>query len=302
ATRGLRFSKVISFGNALDLNEADFLEYFAADPETELVAVYLEGVQKGPRMFHALRSLAQRKPVVLLKGGATEAGSRAAASHTGSLAGAARVWQALARQSNAIAVDSIEEVCDQLVALQALPHGLSGNRAAIIGSGGGTSVLAADACAREGIDVPALPGDVQERLLEFTPLAGNSVRNPLDTFAITERDNFVRTVRIVGEAENIDFILLHTHAGWGFRQMTPGEALEQTIAGILASREATTKPVLVVLREPMSAEQAEPWMQLRTRCSAEGVPVFNGIERAARALSRVVEWHEQRGELASQAG
>ena len=99
ANRGIRFSKAISHGNACDLNQADFLEYFTRDPETEIIAIYVEGVRDGERFVEALSKAAKVKPVILLKGGRTEAGSRAASSHTGAITGNEAAWDALCRRT-----------------------------------------------------------------------------------------------------------------------------------------------------------------------------------------------------------
>ena len=97
--RGLRFSKVISYGNALDLDEADFLDHFAEDPDTSVIAAYVEGIRDGRRFFSALRRAAARKPVIVLKGGRSAAGHAAASSHTAALAGQMKVWRGAVRQA-----------------------------------------------------------------------------------------------------------------------------------------------------------------------------------------------------------
>jgi acyl-CoA synthetase (NDP forming) len=114
--RGLRFSKAISYGNALDLDESDFLEYFAQDAETNVIGAYVEGLHDGRRFLAALKHAASRKPVVVLKGGRTGAGGRAAASHTAALAGTSAVWDAAVRQAGALAVDTVEDAIDMLIA------------------------------------------------------------------------------------------------------------------------------------------------------------------------------------------
>jgi acyl-CoA synthetase (NDP forming) len=156
--RGVRFSKVISYGNACDINECELLEYFIQDDETEIVAVYIEGVRNGPRFYRALTELTKTKPVVVLKGGYTLAGSKAAASHTGSLAGSDEVWDELLQQAGAIRVYSLEELVDVLVTLYLLPTP-QGRRLSIVGAGGGSTVLATDDWARNGFVLPKLPPD-----------------------------------------------------------------------------------------------------------------------------------------------
>ncbi|MFX1243303.1 MAG: CoA-binding protein, partial [Promethearchaeota archaeon] len=180
ALRGLRYSKVISYGNAADLDESDFFAYCAADPETRVIASYIEGVKDGRRFLNAARRAGMAKPVAILKGGRTEAGGRAANSHTGALAGSLEVFDAACRQAGAVRAETMEDLVDITVAMTFL-SAFFGRRVGIIGGGGGQSVLAADEAASAGLEIPALPEDTQEKLRQFTPLAGTSVRNPIDT-------------------------------------------------------------------------------------------------------------------------
>jgi acyl-CoA synthetase (NDP forming) len=126
AVRGLRFGKVVSYGNAADLDESDFLAYLAGDRETEVIGAYVEGVRDPPqagRFLAALRAAAAAKPVVVLKAGRTAAGARSAVSHTAALAGSHRVWSGALRQAGAVQVDTTEEAIDMLVAFAFLRPG-----------------------------------------------------------------------------------------------------------------------------------------------------------------------------------
>ena len=187
--RGVRFSKVISYGNACDINECELLEYLIQDDETEIVAVYIEGVRNGPRFYRALTELTKTKPVVVLKGGYTQAGAKAAASHTGSLAGSDEVWDELLQQAGAIRVYSLEELVDVLVTLYLLPTP-QGRRVGIFGGGGGATVLGADDWSKHGFVLPPLPKAIKEELRASVPNeAGLILHNPIDlsNFAYGER-------------------------------------------------------------------------------------------------------------------
>ncbi len=150
--RGLRFSGVTTLGNSADLGPADLLEHHLIDPDTSVIGLYLEDVRDGRRFFARLRDARAAKPVVLLAGGATAAGRRAAASHTGSLAADARLWHGLARQTGAVLTETLDQFLDALLILRdragTAPRPLQ--RVALFGNGGGASVLAADAFARAG--------------------------------------------------------------------------------------------------------------------------------------------------------
>jgi acyl-CoA synthetase (NDP forming) len=154
--RGIRFSKAISYGNACDLNESDFLDYFADDLETKVISSYIEGTTDGQRLLKALEKASRVKPVIVCKGGQTDAGTRAVAGHTGALAGSKQTWEAAFRQSGVIQVSSIEEMADVLLAFLRL-RTPAGRRVGIVGVGGGASVQAADECEKAGLVVPLLP-------------------------------------------------------------------------------------------------------------------------------------------------
>ena len=147
---------MISIGNACDLNESDFLEYLASDPKTKTIAMYVEGVKDGGRFRRTLEAAAKKKTLVLLKGGTTEAGTRAVMGHTASLAGSAAVWESLCRQLGIIQVQNLDGMVDVLVTLSfmAAPKG---RRALLIGGGGGADVIVADEFERRSLKVPQLP-------------------------------------------------------------------------------------------------------------------------------------------------
>src|SRR3990170_7606079 len=155
AVHGVRCSKTVSFGNAVVLDAPDYLDYLANDPETEVIAMYIEGVKDGRRFLRSLREAARRKPVVVWKGGMTRAGSRAVYSHTASLAMAPAIWEAAMRQAGAVQTDSLDETIDAVKALvYAKPA--TGKRMGLIAMTGGQSVVITDAFEREGLEVPLL--------------------------------------------------------------------------------------------------------------------------------------------------
>ena len=139
--RGVFFSKAVSYGNAADLNECDLLEYFTHDPETSIIACYIEGIRGGLRFFEVLSQAASVKPVVLLKGGRGKAGTRAVASHTASLAGSTQIWRSAVTQAGAIWAETIEEMTDIAVALRFMERP-RGPRVGIICGGGATPYTA----------------------------------------------------------------------------------------------------------------------------------------------------------------
>lgn len=296
AERGVRFSTVWSYGNAADLNEADLLAHAAADPATRAVFAYIEGVRDGRRFVEVLREAARVKPVVILKGGRTGAGARAAASHTGSLAGSLQVFDALCRQMGALRVESLEELVDLAVAFRYLTPP-DGKGVAVVGAGGGTSVLAADMIDAAGLDVPTLPDDVQEELRRFTPVAGTSIRNPLDLMSIFQPEQFATTVRLAAQPDSIHAVLFHTGFGWG-RRDRDGDQVSNLIRSIQAGREAITKPLIVAVRPALTGPGAEQTAAFVEACARAGIAVFPGIDRAARTLAKLVTWRALQQDIA----
>ena len=167
--RGLRFSKGVSYGNAADLKSHDFFDYALHDPETELVVAYIEGPRDGRAFFEALKALARVKPTIVLKGGITEDGARAARSHTGSLAGSIDVFDAVCRQAGAMRVRTLDDLLDLAVAATTELRHTRGRNVTLVGAGGGYAVLSSDQMAMEGLTVPPLPDEVQDQAARVHP-------------------------------------------------------------------------------------------------------------------------------------
>jgi acyl-CoA synthetase (NDP forming) len=295
--RGIRFSKLISYGNAVDIAECELLEALAADPLTEIIGLYVEGVRDGRRFVRALKSAAAAKPVIVLKGGRTVSGTRAVMSHTASLAGSAEIFDAVCRQAGAVRVNSVEELADLAVAFRFMGMP-AGPGAALITPGGGTSVFAADQIDEAGLSCPLLPEETQAALREFNPAAGTSLRNPVDTMALFEPGGAEKSLRIVGSAPNVDVVLVNANMGWGSarRAMGPGAGIdpdqyrEAFVQQLVKARAAISKPVAVVSGQPMDVPGMERTVPFRDSCWTAGLPVFTSIPNAARAIAKVLHW------------
>ncbi len=294
ARRGIDFSNVASFGNASDLNEADFLEFLAHDRDTDIVLAYLEGIRDGRRFLEIARAMSRsassdRKPLVVLKGGLTEAGSRAASSHTGSLAGSAQIWNAVQRQAGFIPTQSVEELLDIAVTIQRMPT-VAGPRCAVLGGGGGVSVLAADICDRNDIPVPWFSEDTQRRLREFTPVAGTSIRNPLDAGFMFEGKHMETALTSIAEDPSIDWLMLHTGADNGGPRSRQEHFAERTANSLAAIAPQLSKPLAVVIRQPRTKRGFERGLDLQRRLNEQGIACYQSIEAAARAVRRYLDW------------
>jgi len=300
AQRGVRFSKVVSFGNAADVNESELLEYLTADPETGIIAAYIEGLKDGRRFSKAVRRAAAVKPVIMMKGGCTEAGARAVASHTGALAGSARIWDELLRQVGVIPVATLEELADILVTLLYLPvpHG---RRLGAIDVGGGAAVVATDAYVSAGLDLPPLPQELRQKLRSFLSTdAGLSVNNPVDLagqyYNTLAAYSVVKTLADYG---GVDILVFHLPLGINppFPSF-PKEFATAILDNAIRVHNETDKPMVVVIDQLTTVESWETAIACQQKCQQAGIPVYFSVSSAAKAIGRFLSYHEKRTKLA----
>jgi acyl-CoA synthetase (NDP forming) len=297
--RGLRFSKLVSYGNGCDLDSTDFMEYFTWDPETKVICAYIEGVKNGRRFIKALRDAARVKPVIILKGGLTEAGTRAVSSHTGALAGSDAMWRALFRQTGAIQVERLSEMVDLALTFSHMscPRG---RRAGIVGIGGGASVAAADSCERAGLVVPRFMEDTIAQLEEITPIAGTSVKNPVDSPVgrIVSVPEYEETLKLVASDPQIDFLIVHLTVDWRLATPEDRENLRDLTEVLIRNKESLKKPVAAVLRSSYSLQSWKVFLEEQKRYLDGGIPVYLTLEDAANAVGKLIQYHEFRGKVA----
>jgi len=296
--RGVRFSKVVSFGNASDLNETDFMEYFAHDPQTKIIIGYIEGTKNGRRFINALQEAAETKPVIMVKGGMTEGGTRAVASHTGALAGSNVVWSSLFCQLGVIQVYDLEELVDLILLFQRLKP-FKGRKVGVIGGGGGGSVLVTDDCEREGLTVPTFPSEVRRKLRKIVPEEvdpGTSVRNPVDLASRTAWDpNILRSsLETMANYDGVDLILTHINVAFGLYRSTT-EVVDRQINSLIEIKKRVDKPIAAVIRHSGDPAVADYAFSVQKRCLETGIPVFPSFNRAARAINRFIRYYEVRG-------
>ncbi|MBO9513885.1 MAG: acetate--CoA ligase family protein [Variovorax sp.] len=205
--RGVRFSHFVATGNEAGVDVADCIEWMAHDDNTRVILTYLEGCGDGQRLRRALETArARRKPVVVMKVGASEQGAAAAASHTGSLAGADVVFDTIFKEGGAWRAQTLEELVDvgYACAISVLPQG---NRLGVITPSGGIGVIAADECERSGLVLPHLPQAQQDQIKEIVPFASGT--NPVDTTGqvVSDRKLFNRIMKIVFDFDGFDSVL-----------------------------------------------------------------------------------------------
>jgi acyl-CoA synthetase (NDP forming) len=296
--RGLRFSKVISYGNGIDLNEADFLDHFAEDPETDVIAAYVEGVHDGRRFLAALRRAATRKPVVVLKGGRTTAGRAAAASHTAALASQQAVWQAAVRQAGALEVDSLNDLIDMLVAFRSAGPA-RGPRVAVLGGAGGETVESADLCNEAGLDVAPIPQEIREELREKLPHTWDWVGNPIDASILTwGRFEAADILQMMVASPAYDLVIANVRGlEWiAAEEEGGGQVFRGAVDLLKRLGKDSGKAVMLVMADSESREEwrREVALHARRELAAAGVAIYPEMERAARAMGRYVRYLAER--------
>ncbi len=296
---GLRYSKVFSYGNACDLDSPDFLEYLAEDEKTKVIGMYIEGVKNGERLISTLKKAVEIKPVVVWKGGRCEAGARAAASHTGSIAGSVNIWNSVFKQTGVVAVKDLDELLDTISVFVFCPPTTSENLG-LVSISGGTSVSNTDFCVEEGFNVPELSRETKDRLREFVQKMGTSIKNPLDLAGSYNYPSVLENVLgILGEDQNIGSIMFDVQVHYTslieklvevpFTEIVYGGMLE----GCKKIRDKSKKPVLVILPRTSYEEDLKEARDLFVNA---GFPVFSSITSAAKALRNTVEYYKRREE------
>jgi acyl-CoA synthetase (NDP forming) len=295
SSRGIYFGKAVSYGNAVDLDSPDFLEMFADDPKAEFIALYIEGVKDGRRLFNATRRcIMNGKPVVILKAGLTEAGREAAISHTGALAGSEQGWEAFFAQSGAIRVLTLEEIIDQLVALQYISR-VRGKRIGIIGRGGGPGVVAAEICERANLKVPSFSSAVRKQLEKITTAdAGSMIRNPVEVGVgrVGAQQGYIEAFKILANSQEVDMILTHLNPEAFILYGGAPEWLNESINALLEVFRTLPKPVALVLPNGETPKSREIVQNAWARCSEVGLAVFRSYESAANAIGKLVSFYD----------
>jgi acyl-CoA synthetase (NDP forming) len=286
--RGIRFSKLVTVGNAIDVQPGELFEWLVDDAETEVLGLYLEAAPDGRRLVDALRRAAGRKPVVLLVGGSSRQGARAAASHTGALAADARIWDAIARTTGAVIVATLEEFLAVLAFHQRYATSAADLDASvlIVGPGGGASVLATDACDRAGLTVTAVADGVVAQLRQLGYGAGTSVANPVEIplGPAVGPDGFNRLLDAVFAHQHYRDALLHVNVQAYYSYGTTGvTSLLDLVAQLGASDWPRTR-VALVLRN-LECASPEDARALADACTAAELVCFRDFDEAATGVA-----------------
>ena len=297
--RGMHYSKSVSYGNALDFNECDYLEYFAQDAETKIIIMYVEGVRDGKRFLDVLRKTTPKKPVIILKGGRGKSGTRATASHTASLAGSVEVWNTAMKQAGAVSVVGIEELLDVAAAFYFLPPAY-GTRTGIIGGSGGGSVMAADLCEEVGLDVIPLPDEIRQELKRQGNPIWDWVGNPADFSIAMEDFDTGLMIKMMVANPSFDLNIVFMVPPGIFKQIRyqPPITLDEYLKRFQLEN-LKDKPLMVVildigrsLNDP-TGEVNKMLNEFRNKLSDKRIPAYPNITRAANAAVKMVNYYRQ---------
>lgn len=269
AYEGAGVARVVSYGNKVDVDESDCLEFLERDEATKAVVLYIESVTNGRRFLEAASRCVQKKPVVALKVGRREPGARAASSHTGAISGMYEAYEAAFRKTGIIEVASYEELKDACKILNRYSP-VQGKRVLIITDGGGVGISIADACEEAGLRVPELSETAVRKLKEKLP-AFASVRNPVDLTGSVRDEHYVAAMRET-PAEEYDLAIVSLL--WGPPLLTEGVAEK-----ITKFAESCGKPIII------SSPGGKFSRDLISVFTKSGIPVFFSPESAVRAAA-----------------
>ena len=300
--QGFGFSQIVSLGNQADVNETDVLPEVAKDEHTRVIVLYMESVSDGAKFVQAASEVTKHKPVVALKVGRFEAGQKAAASHTGALAGSEAAFDAAFAKAGVLRADTAEQMFDWARALEVYPRGLDCSRSttnkkkiAILTNAGGPGVIAADSLETNGLLLSQLTESTLKALSSYLPSSA-SVHNPVDMLASASPDAYATCLKILLQDENVDGVLVILPPPPMFKTEDVAEKIIQTLesltleSGSLLSDkpEASfgtpeSKPVVIALMGSTLVEEARKTFQ------RANIPTYPFPERAASALGALAK-------------
>jgi acetyl coenzyme A synthetase (ADP forming)-like protein len=279
------FSKFISLGNKTDLNETDFIEYFIRDEETDIILGYIEDVVEGKRFLEVAKRASKVKPIILVKSGGTQAGARAASSHTGALAGSETAFNAAFRQTGVIRAEGVEDLFEtaKAFASKKLP---AGNRLLIVTNAGGPGIIAADMSEKLGLNLPTLSKETTAVLASLLP-KNASLYNPVDIIGDAGSERYAAVLEHTLDDPNIDGFLII---------LTPQAMIdvEETAKAVIEAADSTDRPFITSF---MGEERVRTSIELLKSAS---VPNFSYPEPAVRAFGKLRDyriWREKRESL-----
>ncbi|MFO7569762.1 MAG: CoA-binding protein [Smithellaceae bacterium] len=303
---GMGFSTALSVGNEASIDIVDCLEYLGACPDTKVITLYVEGINRGEKFVEAAKAITPHKPIVALYVGGSEAGRKAGQSHTGSLSGPNEIYDGIFKQCGIIRARTLTELFDYALALGTLPRP-QGNGVVIQTHSGGPGATAADACGRSGLTLPRLSQETAEKLKPLIPKTA-STANPVDmTFSKNPSEDYFNIPDILLQDDQVDMLLAYF--------ISPGLFLERTLMemGIPEASAPSEADKLIgdyadkffslTKLHPEKAIVGFTYRSLQEKMVRtlldRGIPIYQDPERAARAMAAVREYYQRRQRLQS---
>ncbi len=275
-TRGVGFDKLVSLGNMADVDFGDLIEWLDKDPNTTCICLYIEGIKDGAKFLDVCQKAST--PVIALKSGVSAHGAAAAASHTGSLAGSGKVYDAAFQQAGVVRASDLNNLFDRTLALSLQPP-LKGENILVLTNGGGVGVLATDAAERYGIPMKFAPEDVQAELKKHMPEFG-SAKNPVDMTGMAGNDWYYATTKFSYAHKWTDaLVVLYCETA----QTDPQQIAEAIHRGVKESG-VTGKPVTASFVGGEKSDKAMRWLV------DNGIPAYNAPDLAVNAMAALREY------------
>jgi len=289
-SRHIQINKVVSYGNQLDITAEEIIDYFADDAEINVISAYIEDIKNGKKFLEAVKKATEKKPVVILKGGRTEVGAKAASSHTGAMAGRQDIWSAAMKQTGCIQADTFEQLID-VVMLASSNKVPKGRRIGFICAGGGTAVLFTDLACMHGLELPNLEQKSQAGILETIKAINTSTRNPVDLGAYGFDFNIVsHAMKMMDKDENIDVIV--PYFSLDFMSSFQRDQLESGPRFLIEEAAMLKKPVVPIFSKYTedNLEKEEARIKIFRIFRDAGLPVFNNIQDFVFSMKEMLGW------------
>jgi acyl-CoA synthetase (NDP forming) len=301
--RGIKFSKLISYGNAIDINETELLRYLANDPKTKVIIMFIEGLRATGREFlDVLKKTTAHKPVIICKGGLSESGARVTMSHTASLAGSSTIWNIAVSQAGGVPVRDIDDLVNMATAFSLIPP-IKGRRVGTGGSGGGRNTVSVDEWESKGFEIVPLPQHIREEFKRRGAVLWDCLDNPVDRSLTEPGDAFTVPALLEEMAKdpNYDFICANIAAeDHPFNQETFINLISNNVDGYIKLAKTNIKPFFTIFSErPLGTRDMDHWFwrevaKLRTSLIEAKIAFFPNVDKAAEAVNAIINYYQRK--------
>lgn len=276
ASKDVGFSKFISYGNAINTDESDLIEYLGEDPKTKVICLYIEGVKDGKKFIEVCKNVSKKKPIIAIKGGKTSEGSSAALSHTGSLAGDALIYDGVFKQCNIISAESLEEMFDFALVLDKCIKP-EGRKVMVLTDGGGYGILSTDEIIENGLSLPNLSKVSVSKLKKLMPPIIN-IKNPLDIIGDSNKTRYDNALSVLINEKSIDIILIVV--------LFQLPLINKDVVNVISKyNQMKKKPIIVI------STGGDYVNKINKEFISEGIPCYQFPYTAVKSLKVLVEYY-----------